>query len=282
MTAALQVGREYTVEAAADLTELEAVIADGLRSFVEVGRALAAIRDGELYQEQYGTFEKYCRARWDIGSNYAYKLIASSNVVYTCTERGLTPPDNEGFARALTRIKEPEAQVAAWQRAVETAPEGGITAKHVSAVVEQLHPELAKPVRAPRAATEPVQAQPKPEPAEAEAPRPANVADPSTFDVLEALRTARNADSQFKAWLDTRRTMNKSMPSKEGRMLVFVLDGGEIALARLGLDWSVTPETLKRAYRAACQTAHPDRGGSTEAFHVVTRAHALIKEYLGE
>jgi hypothetical protein len=47
------------------LAELERVMERGLQTFVEVGKALADIRDGELYRGQgYATFEDYCQQRW--------------------------------------------------------------------------------------------------------------------------------------------------------------------------------------------------------------------------
>lgn len=43
----------------------ERVIQDSLTTFWKVGRALAQIRDERLYRTTHGTFEDYCRERWD-------------------------------------------------------------------------------------------------------------------------------------------------------------------------------------------------------------------------
>jgi hypothetical protein len=40
-----------------DLGTLEGVVQKGLATFIEVGRALAEIRDRKLYRVEYGTFE---------------------------------------------------------------------------------------------------------------------------------------------------------------------------------------------------------------------------------
>lgn len=45
------------------LTQNEAVIERGRRAFVEVGTALAQIRDSRLYRQSHDTFEAYCRER---------------------------------------------------------------------------------------------------------------------------------------------------------------------------------------------------------------------------
>jgi len=63
------------------LTKLESVIERGIRSFWEVGDALAAIRAGKLYRATHQTFEAYCKDRWRIGRSYANKQIAAAEVV---------------------------------------------------------------------------------------------------------------------------------------------------------------------------------------------------------
>ena len=48
------------------LEELEKTIARGKKTFVEVGLALAEIRDLRLYKREYGGFEEYCREKWGV------------------------------------------------------------------------------------------------------------------------------------------------------------------------------------------------------------------------
>ena len=60
------------------LAELEQVIALAKQRFVEMGLALGTIRDLRLYKRDYGSFEKYCRARWGCSRQHAYRLIAAA------------------------------------------------------------------------------------------------------------------------------------------------------------------------------------------------------------
>lgn len=61
-----------------DLAANEAVIEQGLRTFVEVGTALADIRDRHLYEQP--TFEAYVRERWGWTRGHAYNLMAAAEV----------------------------------------------------------------------------------------------------------------------------------------------------------------------------------------------------------
>jgi hypothetical protein len=58
------------------LAELERVIERGLQSFVEVGKALADIRDGKLYRCQGdATFEDYCQQRWGFSRGWVISIF---------------------------------------------------------------------------------------------------------------------------------------------------------------------------------------------------------------
>lgn len=121
------------------LEQHEAVIERGLQTFVEVGNALAAIRDGKLYREEFGTFEDYCRDRWGFTYEYARLTMRAARVVTNLEENPTIVgflPATESQARPLTRL-EPDAQAAAWREAVETAPNGKVTAAHVEEVVQR-------------------------------------------------------------------------------------------------------------------------------------------------
>lgn len=99
-----------------NLRECETVIERGLATFVEVGTALARIRDGRLYRATHATFEDYCRERWGFSRNYANKQIAAAETV-RAVEREMgtnVPIANEGQARAIAPIlKEHGPEVAA-------------------------------------------------------------------------------------------------------------------------------------------------------------------------
>lgn len=97
---------------------------------------------GTIVPKTHGTFEDYCRDRWNMGRTYAHYLIESSKVinnVHNCEQI----PANERQIRPLTKL-EPELQKEAWTKVVETAPEGKITARHLSAIVKEMKDEEVK------------------------------------------------------------------------------------------------------------------------------------------
>jgi hypothetical protein len=71
-----------------ELDRCEAVIARGLRNFVEVGNALALICEQRLYRQEFPTFEDYCRERWDVSVAYAYRKMQAARVVTGCARAG--------------------------------------------------------------------------------------------------------------------------------------------------------------------------------------------------
>lgn len=141
---------------AGSLAEYEAVIERGLQTFVEVGNALMAIRDGRLYLGDHRTFEDYCRERWQLERRRAYHLMDAAavvNNVNNCTH-DIPPPANEAQARPLTKLPA-EQQPAVWQAAVEAVPDGKVTAAHVVIAVEdflaQAEPEPLQVTHEPTA-----------------------------------------------------------------------------------------------------------------------------------
>jgi hypothetical protein len=78
------------------LFELEAIVEKNIVSFLEVGRALLAIRDERLYRA-YGTWEQYCRRRFGITQCRGLELVRSAETAETLL-RGPGNPDS-GDAR---------------------------------------------------------------------------------------------------------------------------------------------------------------------------------------
>ena len=120
---------------------LEAVVQAGLATFIDVGRALAEIRDRRLYRSTHRTFEEYCHERWLLRRTRAYQLIDAA-VVSTIVDSD--PPSNEAQARELAPLKDDEAEVvAAWREAKAEAEDLGtsLTAKIVrNAAQKRLRP----------------------------------------------------------------------------------------------------------------------------------------------
>jgi phage N-6-adenine-methyltransferase len=128
--------RELTESDAGELRELEVRIERGFGAFVDVGDALIKIRDARLYRDTHPTFEDYCRERWGMSRFYAHRLIAGAEATGNLLPIGNTPR-TESQVRPLVGL-EPEQQREAWQRAVETAPEGKVTAAHVERAVREV------------------------------------------------------------------------------------------------------------------------------------------------
>ena len=127
---------DLTVQEETRKAQLEATIERGMQTFVEVGLALMEIRDGRLYRAEFGTFEEYCQERWGWTRMRASQLIAAAVVVEN-VNNCLQIPATESQARPLAALP-PAQQREAWREAVDTAPNGKITAAHVQAVVDRM------------------------------------------------------------------------------------------------------------------------------------------------
>lgn len=150
--------KPLTVSEIKRLEELEGVVKNNFLAFVELGTALAEIRDKRLYRNDEGrTWEGYCRELWDMSSRHAERLIASSVVIENLKTRpiGRISPDHPGFvlpinesqARPLANL-EPEEQKKIWEHILErrlTQFKKGqfpkITATTVKKAVQKFHGE---------------------------------------------------------------------------------------------------------------------------------------------
>jgi len=131
-----------TDEEAAEFERCESVIHENLAGFVAVGMALWTINLKRLYRPTHRTFAHYVADRWELSTSRAYQLMTAAEVhknVHNCGQTA--PPTNEAQARPLGALLSPEAQTAAWELAVETAPKGKVTAQHVERVVEVIRKE---------------------------------------------------------------------------------------------------------------------------------------------
>jgi len=121
--------------------QLEATIEHGMQTFVEVGLALMEIRDGRLYRAEFGTFEEYCQERWGWERRHAYRLIDAAAAVENVSNWTQNQvPANEAQARPLTSLP-PAQQREAWERVLETAPNGKITAAIVTQAAQAIRQE---------------------------------------------------------------------------------------------------------------------------------------------
>jgi hypothetical protein len=126
--------------------ELEDIIEKGLRTFIDVGRCFVEIKESGLYKEKYKTFADYCDQRWGFSLNYAEKLmrtVRTEETLKTGTRVPLVLPANEAESRALEALSDDDKRTV-WDKAVETAPGGKMTAPHIRATRESLFPRADK------------------------------------------------------------------------------------------------------------------------------------------
>jgi N6-adenosine-specific RNA methylase IME4 len=131
------------------LASLEHINERGLSTFIEVGMALMAIREGKKYKDAgYTDFNKYIEERWGMNSRYGKYLLNSG---FIANELGtIVPkiPTHEGQARPLTRLgtpekirdgfPQPECWIDAWEAACDLAGDKPPTAKEVEYVVGEM------------------------------------------------------------------------------------------------------------------------------------------------
>ena len=151
---------ELTQPEADTLDKCEMVIEKGIKTFVQVGKALLTIRDDRLYRTTYGTFEDYCQQRWQLARATAYQLVDAAQVddALNAVDQPMSAiadipkPANEAQARPLAKLlPKPTASPVerdqakrevrdTWRAAVESAPRGPdgqpkVTAAHVAETV---------------------------------------------------------------------------------------------------------------------------------------------------
>ena len=120
------------------LDELERVVAHGLQTFVEVGNALAAIRDQRLYRAGHATFEGYCRERWGFSRQRGLQLIDAAGMTTTVVTAGLPAPTSERQARELAPLlKADEAAAVEVWRELRTEHGDRLTGQIVKAAVNE-------------------------------------------------------------------------------------------------------------------------------------------------
>lgn len=140
-----------TGKIATRLQGLEVIIERGRASFIEVGKALAAIKAEGLYSEEFGTFEAYCQERWGFGKRYANMIIESSETV-AALPPGTIVPATESQARQLSRVtaeKRAEVMQAAASRAA--TENRTVTAQDIAAAAIQPTPPVTYPPTDPLA-----------------------------------------------------------------------------------------------------------------------------------
>lgn len=133
------------------LAAQETIIERGLHTFVEVGTALATVRDERLYRVAHETFEAYCRERWGFDRTYAHRVIGAAEVVSVLPNGNR--PTTESQARELAPLKaDPPRLVLAAETAQATAAaeDRAPTARDYAEAVEVIRDAPAEVVEKPK------------------------------------------------------------------------------------------------------------------------------------
>lgn len=126
------------------LFRLESVIEETKKAFYETGSALRTIRDNRLYTAQYSDFDTYCRERWEMSRRKADYLIKAANFQDHLTRNNCSQlPTNEAQVRHLTSLPL-DKQFDAWQKVLESASDGKITAELVKKIVAESKQKSSK------------------------------------------------------------------------------------------------------------------------------------------
>ena len=135
-----------------ELEKCEQIIRKGFGTFLEVGAALARIRDEKLFLGKCESFDQYWKKELGISRTYAYNLIGSAevNLQLSSIEDISIKPLNEAQLRELIPLKE-ERRVDAWKRAVELAGDKPITAKIVRKAALKFRPRKSGKTRVKKA-----------------------------------------------------------------------------------------------------------------------------------
>jgi hypothetical protein len=145
----------------ARLETLETTISKGMDTFVEVGSALAEIRDSRLYRQYHRSFDAYCRDQWDLGKSQAYRLITASEVVGDLSrardesDEDVPLPTSGRQAEELAKA-DPADRVDVMREAAEDGP---VTSSRIKEAVTRRTetPAKGREVRTETIETEPVE-----------------------------------------------------------------------------------------------------------------------------
>ncbi len=117
----------------------------------DVGKRLLQLYEGEGWKVLgYDTWRECAQIEFGFKKTHVYQLLefaeVTRNIEFSAIAENLMLPQTESVARPLTRL-EPEEQPIVWQRAVDSAPNGKITAAHVQSVKDEY--EKAKRITEP-------------------------------------------------------------------------------------------------------------------------------------
>lgn len=126
-----------------ELIKLESLEKEVESGFLQAARALREIKESNLHQQDYGTWENYLKERWGYSRDQWLKLSQSFSVINNLNDAKLAYlPQNQGQSRELATLQL-EQQIEVWQKVTETYKPEEITAKKIRQVKNEiLEPEI--------------------------------------------------------------------------------------------------------------------------------------------
>jgi hypothetical protein len=125
------------------LEKLEGVIQTNLEGFVSVCLAFAEIKAKRLYRENYLTIEEYASLHFDLSRTRFFQLADGGDLLMhlqecTIVDSGDWQPQNEAQLRPLIPVfkNDPDKLSKIIELAIETAPDGKVTAAHLSKTIK--------------------------------------------------------------------------------------------------------------------------------------------------
>lgn len=123
-----------TIAESKRLVTLVKVIHAGQKTFIEVGLALAEIRDSKLYKADHKTFDDFCHSEFGWQRQRAYELISAAEVTKSLPAECNQKITNENQAAALSKV-EPASRAEVLEKAADAAKaeDKPLTARHIKA-----------------------------------------------------------------------------------------------------------------------------------------------------
>jgi hypothetical protein len=121
------------------LSKLEAIVRRGLDTDLEVGNALAEIRDTWLYRATHETFEAYLRDRWRMSGPRAYQLIQAAEAAIVSSDAVDDPaPATRSQARTpAVRRDGSDGLAIVWEQARQEFGDDDVTAVDIHLTVHR-------------------------------------------------------------------------------------------------------------------------------------------------
>jgi len=241
------------------LVELEKTIARGKKTFVEVGLALAEIRDLRLYKREYGGFEEYCREKWGWAKAYANHVIRAADVVKCLPAETATIVATEAAARELGKA--------------EPAQRAGV----IQAIVDEGKPVTAAEIKKhiPPVPTQPSDAQgtSRPTSPAVAPPPPSRVLDGTGWPIPTQLIPLWLRSDEVQEMLTTlSRVKGALRTAQDNRDKLFTEVNFSSALSQLDQAWADIKTAKPFAVCPTCQGQLPDQCA-------LCRGRGLISEH---